>query len=76
MIVGLVDEVLEIDNWPVALPARVGLNVSVTLSVWPGFSFTGRVTADVEKPLPVTLMVFTVTAAVPVDVSVTVCVVE
>jgi len=76
VIVELVDEVLEIDSWPDALPTTVGLNVSVTLSVWPGLSLAGRVTADAEKPLPLTLMELTVTAAVPVDVRVMVCVVE
>ena len=30
--VELVDELLEIVNWPVMLPTVVGLNVSVTLS--------------------------------------------
>lgn len=35
----------------------------------------GRLTAEAEKPVPVTAMEFTVTAAVPLEVSVTVCVV-
>ena len=67
-----VAEVLEIVNWPDALPTVVGSNVSVTLSVWPGLSLAGRVTADEVKPAPVTEMEFTVTAAVPLEVSVTV----
>lgn len=36
---------------------------------------TGKLMGDREKPLPVTAMEFTVTAAVPLEVSVTVCVV-
>ena len=36
----------------------------------------GRLTGVTENPLPVTATEFTVTAAVPVDVNVTVCVVE
>lgn len=54
----------------------MGLNVRVRLSVWPGLSFAGRLTEDVENPLPETETELTVTAAVPLEVSVTVCVVE
>ena len=39
-----------------------------------GFSVTGKVAPDIEKPVPDDLAEFTVTAAVPVDVSVTDCV--
>ena len=74
-IVELVDDVLEIVNWPDAFPAAVGSNVSVRLRACPGLSLAGRVTAEAEKPVPVTEMEFTVTAAVPLEVSVTVCVV-
>lgn len=38
-------------------------------------SVAGRLTGDTEKPLPVTATEFTVTAAVPFEVRVTVCVV-
>ena len=75
MIVGLVDEVLEMTSWPDKLPTVAGSNVRVRLNVWPGLSFAGRLTEDAEKPVPLTLMELTVTAAVPLDVSVTVCVV-
>lgn len=74
--VGFVDELLEIDSWPVALPTAVGLNFSVTLIDWPGLSFAGKLTADDEKPVPATDSELTVTGAVPVEVSETVCVVE
>lgn len=58
-----------------AVPTAVGSNVSVTVSTCPGFKLTGNVTADEENPLPVTAMEFTVTAAVPLEVNVNVCVV-
>jgi hypothetical protein len=74
--VGFADDVLLMVNWPVAEPTALGSNVSVTLTVCPGLSVAGRLTADAEKPLPVTAMELTVTAAVPLEVKVTVCVVE
>ena len=74
-IVGLVAEVLEIVSWPDAVPTVVGSKVSVTLRLWPGLSLAGKATAEAEKPDPVTATEFTVTAAVPLEVSVTVWVV-
>jgi len=74
--VALVDELLVIVNCPAAEPAVVGLKVRVRLSVCPGFKVAGRLTADAEKPLPVTAIEFTVTAAVPLDVRVMVWLVE
>lgn len=56
-----------------AEPAAVGSNVRVNVSTWPGFKVAGRVTADAENPLPVTATEFTVTAAVPLEVRVSVC---
>ncbi len=76
MIVEFVDELVEIVSCPVALPTTVGLNVSVTFNDWPGFSVVGRLAEELENPVPVTPMELIVTEAVPVDVSVTVCVVE
>ena len=76
VIFGFVDEVLEITSWPDALPTAVGSKVSVRVSDWPGLSFAGRLTAEAVNPAPVTEMELTVTAAVPLDVRVTVCVVE
>jgi hypothetical protein len=74
--VGFVDEVLLMLNWPAAVPTDDGSNVSVTVIACPGFSVFGRLTGEDEKPLPVTENEFTVTGAVPLEVSVTVCVVE
>ncbi len=72
---GFVDELLLIVNCPVAAPTAEGSNVSVTVIVWPGFKVSGRLGEEAEKPLPVAVMDVTVTAAVPLEVSVTVCVV-
>jgi len=74
--VGFDDESLAIASCPEELPTVVGLNVRVTLKLWPGLSFAGRLTEDAENPLPETETELTVTAAVPLEVSVTVCVVE
>jgi hypothetical protein len=74
--VEFVDDVLLMVICPVAEPTAVGSNVRVTVAVCPGLSFVGRLTTEAEKPLPVTAREFTVTAAVPLEVRVTVCVVE
>jgi hypothetical protein len=74
--VGFVDALLVTESWPAADPVAVGLKVNVTLRVWPGFKVAGRLTADDEKPVPLTEIPLTVTAAVPLEVSVNVCVVE
>ena len=76
MTVGFVDALLVIVSCPVADPVAVGLKVSVTFNVWPGVKVAGRVTAEAEKPVPLTETPLTVTAAVPLEVRVTVCVVE
>lgn len=73
--VGLVDDVLPTASCPVIEPTAVGSNVSVTVTVCPGLSVAGRLTGEVEKPLPVTARDVTVTAPVPLEVRVTVCVV-
>lgn len=74
--VAFVDELLEIVSCPDAEPTTVGLKVNVSEMACPGFSVAGKLTDDVENPLPVTAIDLIVTAEVPVDVSVTVCVVE
>ena len=74
-ILGLLEELDVIVSMPVAEPAVCGLKVRGTDTVWPGFKVAGRLTADAEKPEPITAIEFTVTAAVPVDVSIMVCVV-
>lgn len=74
--VELLDELLLIVSVPLAVPVVVGSKIRVTFSVCPGFSFAGRLTAEAENPLPVTAIEFTVTAAVPLEVRVMLCVVE
>ena len=74
--VGFVDAVLLMVSLPVTEPTAVGSNVSVRVTVCPGLRVAGRLTAEAEKPVPVTAMELTVTAAVPLEVRVTVCVVE
>jgi hypothetical protein len=73
--VGLVDELLLMVSWPVIDPAEVGSNVNVMLVACPGFRVKGKPIWDTENPLPLTAMEFTVTAAEPLEVSVTLCVV-
>lgn len=69
------EELLLMVNWPVVEPTTDGSNVSVTDIVCPGFSLAGRLTGETAKPLPDTATEFTVTAAVPLEVNVSVCVV-
>jgi hypothetical protein len=72
--VGFVDELLVIANWPVNEPELVGANWTLRFSVWPGFRVTGKLDPETEKPVPDTAAEFTVTAVVPLEVNVTVCV--
>ena len=55
-------------------PANVGTNNTLAVAVCPGFRVRGKLIGDSEKPLPVTVMDFTVTAEVPLEVSVRICV--
>lgn len=73
--VGFVVELLLTVNCPVAPPTTEGSNVSVNVTDCPGFSVAGRLTGATEKPPPVAATEFTVTAAVPLEVRVTDCVV-
>jgi hypothetical protein len=67
------DELLASTNVPVAAPALAGSNCTVTLAVWFGFSVSGKVAPESEKPAPATVAELTVTAAVPVEESVIDC---
>ena len=51
------------------------MKVRVTEIDWPGFTVTGMLGPDTEKPLPLTAIELTVIGTAPVDDSVTVCVV-
>jgi hypothetical protein len=70
-----VDELLPIVICPVADPAVVGKNCTCNVSDCVGFSVTGRLPPTIVKPAPVVAAEFTVTGDVPVDVSVSDCVV-
>ena len=71
-----VDELLVIVSWPLADPEAVGVNVSDKDSDWLGFSVAGNVPATTLKAAPLIETVFTVTGAVPEDVSVSVLVAD
>lgn len=71
---GFVDELLLMLSWPVAEPAVVGSNKTAAVAVWPGLRVKGTMMGESEKPVPVTLMELTVTAAVPLEVNVRICV--
>jgi len=72
--VGLVEELLEIVTLPDAEPVVVGSNATLSDVVWPGFRVTGKAAPGRLKPVPVTVAEFTVTAAVPTELSVMGCV--
>jgi hypothetical protein len=68
-------ELLLIVICPVRAPAVLGLNCSCSDSVCVGFRVSGKLPPTMVKPAPLIVTEFTVTAEVPVDVSVNVCVV-
>jgi len=53
----------------------VGRNCTCTVIDWVGFNVAGRLPPTIVKPAPVIAAEFTVTGAVPVEVSVNDCVV-
>ena len=61
---------------PLAAPAVVGSNFTVSVTVCPGFSVAGKVPPVTVKPVPESVAELIVSADVPDDVSVTVCVVD
>jgi hypothetical protein len=69
------DESLSIVILPLADPVTVGRNCTCNVSDCVGFSVTGRLPPTIVKPAPVIAAEFTVTGAVPVEVSVSDCVV-
>jgi len=66
--------VLTTDALPVAFPATVGVNVTLKLAACPADSVTSGAEPLRVKPLPATLTCEMLTAALPVFVSVTLCV--
>ena len=69
------DELLVKVNEPVSAPATVGSNCTVSVAVEFGLRVSGKVAPEKVKPAPATVAALMVTAAVPVEDSVTVCVV-
>jgi hypothetical protein len=64
---------LEIVNTPVAALAVVGENWTLRTTVWPGFSVVGKLPPETENPVPEIESELIVTAAVPLEVTVTDC---
>ena len=61
------EELLAIDSCPACPPAAVGSNSTMSVNVWPGDSVTGRLSPGIEKPVPVSDALLTVTGIVPVE---------
>jgi hypothetical protein len=74
--VPFVADVLPIVICPIDDPAVAGSNCTCSVTACCGFNVTGRAAPRIEYPVPVTVAVFTVTGAVPVEVSVTAWVVD
>jgi hypothetical protein len=70
-----VDESLLIVIWPFAVPVAVGKNCTCNVTDWVGFNVAGKLPPTIVKPAPLIVAEFTVTGEVPVDVSVSDCVV-
>ena len=70
-----VDESLLIVIWPLADPVAVGRNCTCNVSDCIGFNVAGKLLPTIVKPAPVIAAELTVTGEVPVDVSVSDCVV-
>jgi hypothetical protein len=67
-------ELLLMVSCPVTAPAAVGSNWTRSANVWFGFSVAGKVPLTIVKPVPEIVSELTVTADVPEEVSVNVCV--
>jgi hypothetical protein len=71
-----VDELLVNATAPVADPAAVGTYSTVSVAVWLGFNVSGKLAPDIVNPAPLIAPSLTITGAVPVELSVTVCVAD
>jgi hypothetical protein len=69
------DELLVKVNEPVSVPAAVGSNSTVSVAVEFGLRVSGNVAPEKVKPDPVTVASLMITATVPVEDKVSVCVV-
>jgi hypothetical protein len=68
------EESLASVSCPVTAPAAEGSNWTVRVAAWPGLKLRGKLAPEIEKPAPVSVAELMVTAAAPVEVTVTVCV--
>ena len=75
-VVAPAEELLLIEICPVAVPLTVGRNWTCSVTVSFGLNVTGKLPPTIVKPAPVMAAEFTVTAAVPVEVSVNDCVTD
>jgi hypothetical protein len=66
----LLEELLLTVSEPVAAPAVVGSKLTVRVALWFGCRVTGKLTPEALKPVPDTATPLMVSAAVPVEVSV------
>lgn len=64
-------ELLVSSSAPVAAPAAVGSNCTLSVAVCPGFNVSGKLAPDTVNPVPATVPELMVTAAAPVDDRVT-----
>jgi hypothetical protein len=69
------DELLVKVNEPLSAPAAVGSNCTVSVAVELGARVSGKVAPETVKPDPATVAALMVTATVPVEDRVTICVV-
>jgi hypothetical protein len=65
------EEFVERFNLPVAAPALVGLNCTVSVRDWPGDNFAGNVPPDTENPVPCAEAELISSGQVPTDFNVT-----
>jgi hypothetical protein len=70
-----IDELLVKVNEPASAPAAVGSNCTVSVKVVFGLRVNGKVAPETVKPGPTTAASLTITATVPVEDKVSVCVV-
>jgi hypothetical protein len=76
VLVALVVELLRMVRVPVTAPAAVGANLAVSFTAAVGFRVSGSVAPEIVKPVPDRDAAVIVTALVPVDVRVRICVAE
>lgn len=69
--VGFEAELLLIVNCPLMEPEAEGAKATLRTTLWPGVRVTGKLTPDIENPVPVMLIELTVTGCEPVEDKVT-----